>query len=146
MAIMPANQKWSIGNLTLVDITGLPWWTLLGYPGGHYWVDLVDITGLPWWTLLSYPGGHYCVYHPGALSESIRKISMGAQSSNQLQRLDYMTGYQDSSCSNGHQVTCHIYMMTSSNGNIFRVTGPYSMVPILHNNFFPNYYQIALLL
>ena len=90
-----------------------PWWTLLGYPGGHYWVTLVDITGLPWWTLLSYPGGHYWVCHPGALSVSIRKICMGARSSNQLQRLDYMTGFQDSSCRSGHQVTCHIQLVPS---------------------------------
>ena len=88
-----------------------PWWTLLGYPGGHYWVTLVDIIGLPWWTSLGYPGGHYWVYHPGALSVFISEVSMGARSSNELQRLDYMTGYQDSDWNNGHQVTCHIQLV-----------------------------------
>ena len=83
------------------------------HPGGHYWVTLVDITGLPWWKLLSYPGGHYWGYHPGVLSVFKRKISMGARSSNQLQRLDNMTGYQDSNCNNSHQVTCHIQLVPS---------------------------------
>ena len=45
---------------------------------------------------------------------------------NELQRLDSMSGCQDSSPSNGCWATCPIVnpLMTSSNGNIFRVTGP----------------------
>ena len=61
-----------------------------------------------------HPSGHYWNYYPSALSASQNTAthlkmghplmkSMGAPSSNELQRLDLMTGYQDSSPSNGHQ-------------------------------------------
>ena len=60
------------------------------------------------------PGGHYQNYYHGALSLSQVTVthlknclpsisSTGAQSSNELQRLDCMTGYQDSSPSHDHQ-------------------------------------------
>ena len=52
-----------------------------------------------------HPGIHYCDYYPGALSFSDNTAthlkmghqqmkSAGARSSNELQRLDCMTGYQ----------------------------------------------------
>ena len=49
------------------------------------------------------PGSHYLYYYPGALSLSQDCNSFedwapaGARSSNELQRLDCMIGYQDSS-------------------------------------------------
>ena len=42
---------------------------------------------------------------------------MDAWFSNELQWLDYMTGYQDSSSSNGHQVTCPITSCLTNEGH-----------------------------
>ena len=52
-----------------------------------------------------HPGDHYWNYYPGAqslnqVSATHLKKSTGARSSNELQRLHYMTGYQDSSPNN----------------------------------------------
>ena len=66
-----------------------------------------------------YSGDLYWYYNPDALSLSQDTVthlmighpqmkSTGARSSNQLHRLDYMTGYQDSSPSNGCWATCPI--------------------------------------
>ena len=66
-----------------------------------------------------HPGGHYWNYYPGAMPSSqvtATHVKMGmkltgAWSSGELQRLDYMTGYQDSSPSDGRQETCSILDM-----------------------------------
>ena len=61
-----------------------------------------------------HPGGHYWDYYPGTLSLSQVTAphlkaghpqikSTSARSSKELQRLDHMRGYEDSSPSNVHQ-------------------------------------------
>ena len=69
-----------------------------------------------------HPGGHHRNFYPDTLPfsqvdatflkiEHLQIPSTGARSSNELRRLDYMAGYQDSSPTNGHQATCPIHCL-----------------------------------